>query len=105
LQLIVKDLVVPKPTLSNFKVLYSFGEDFGDATIQGMVLLGEAGKSNSGFDAVYNYFKQNRTSKGGTPITVSVGSSPFKLYLTGFTVGQTDAAYNIQAFALGGITV
>lgn len=100
-----KDLVVPKPTLGNTKVLYSFGEDFGDVTVNGVLLLGESGKAANGFSPVTNYFRANRTSTKKTPIEVSVGGQAFSFYLTTLAVGALDPQFNIQRFALAGVQV
>lgn len=100
-----KDLVVPKPTLGDKKVIYSFGEDFGDVQIRGAILLGEVGKSMSGFAPVAGYFEANKTSKKKNPIEVSIGKKAYKFYLTTLAVGELDAQFNIQRFILAGVQV
>jgi hypothetical protein len=100
-----KDLVVPKPTLNKFKILYSFGEDFGEVNVRGALLLGEAGKNNSAFASVVGYFNSFRTSSTAAPIAVSVGSAGFSFYLTTLTVSEVDPQYNIQRFILSGTQV
>lgn len=100
-----KDLVVPKPTLGKNKVLYSFGEDFGEVRIGGAILLGEVGKSAAGFSPVTGYFQSNRTSTKKSPISVSVGQKAFQFYLTALVVGELDSQYNIQRFVLSGVQV
>lgn len=100
-----KDLVVPKPTLGDMKIMYSFGEDFGDVQVRGTILLGEVGQSSSGFSPVSSYFESNKASKKKAPISVSVGQKAFNFYLSTLVVGEIDAQFNIQRFILAGIQV
>jgi hypothetical protein len=101
-----QDMVSPVSTVENFKVLYVFGTDYGQVRISGLCLLGAVDGANSGqaFGAVIDYFQKNRVSASRKPISISMpGSKAYNVYLTGLAIGQPDAAFNIQPFALIGL--
>jgi hypothetical protein len=98
-----QDIVYPVVTIGNKKILYTFGEDYGSARIGGMCLLGNAGAGS--IDKVTAYFKNYRVSKRKLPITVSIGSQAYRVYLTGLAIGSPEPAFNIQPFVLIGTLV
>jgi hypothetical protein len=98
------DIVMPVATLNNFKVLYSFGQDIGNAAIFGEVLLGPGGSSAQGLTSVLSWFQSNRVSKSSQPVSLSTpGNNTYKVYITGLFIGRADAELNIQPFAVSGI--
>lgn len=99
------DIVLPKSTLDNLKILYSFGQGFGQVQINGMALLGSvtdgAGK---GFADAVNYFQKHRVSSSKKPIQLSLpGKVAYSVSLTGLAVGQTDPQFHTQQFMFGGV--
>lgn len=101
-----QDIIFPVVTVENFKVIYTFGSDYGSCRIMGSCLLGAANVAGAGgsFGRVMRYFETNRISKKKAPIMVSMpGSKAYNVYLTGLNVGQPDANFNIQPFAFMGI--
>ena len=100
-----KDIVAAKVTMSGYKVLFSFGPDFGNAVISALVLLGspDAG-AGQGLGAAINYFETNRVSKNQTPITASLpGNVAYMIYLTSLAVGDPDPKYNVLPIRFTGI--
>lgn len=100
-----EDIVLPKPTLDKFKILYSFGQGFGQVQIQGLALLGPSGGGGgSAVAKVTEYFQAHRTSSSAEPIGVSLpGRVAYRVYLTALAVGQTDAQFHTQQFLIGGL--
>lgn len=98
------DLVSPVVTLNRSKILYNFGEDFGQIGISGTILLGQAGKPGDAFQQVLSYFKQHRTSTSSSTISVSApGGDAFKLFLVGLSFSVPDQEFHIQRFTLNGL--
>jgi hypothetical protein len=103
---IKKDLVLPVTTLSNKKIIYSFGTDFGSITFNGIILLGPAGSSTDGTSLVNTWFENNRVGnkKAGTPVSISfVGKGAAKAYIVGLTFGKGDPNINAIPFAITAI--
>lgn len=99
------DIVAPVVTLNKNKILYTFGEDFGQIAVHGTVLLGSASGSGGGsLNKVVEFFKQNRVSANQGMISVSLpGGGGYKMFLTGLTISVPDQQYHIQQFALIGL--
>jgi hypothetical protein len=97
------DVVSPVLCLDNYKVFYTFGQNFGKVTIAGMVLLGPMGAvSQAGFNRLVNFFWQNRVSVKQSPITVSVDQNAYLVYLTGMGIGSADPEFHTLPFQLYG---
>lgn len=98
------DIISPVVTLEDFKVLYKFGQAFGNATIYGDILLGPVGSTGGGLSALIGWFQANRVSKSSSPITFSMaGGSAYRMYATGLVIGRVDPEYHIQNFAISAI--
>lgn len=96
------DIVAPVVTLENTKILYSFGSNFGDITISGLLLLGKSGTPGQCLKTLIDFFDSNRVSKSSSPINVSGPSTGWKVFLTGLQVAEADSINNTQGFALAG---
>ena len=97
------DVVAPIITLENARILYSFGANFGNITISGMILLGRSGTPGQSLKTLVAFFESNRVSKKTSPIEVAGPSTAWKVFLTGLNIGEADSVNNSQAFALTGI--
>lgn len=97
------DVVAPIITLENTRILYSFGANFGNITISGMILLGKSGTPGESLKTLVDFFESNRVSKKSSPIDVSGPSTAWKVFLTGLSIGEADSVNNSQSFALTGI--
>lgn len=98
------DVVSPVVTLENFKVLYRFGEAFGNATVYGDILLGPAAGKATGVTRLIDYFAANRISKKGTPVSISMpGGKAYRIYLNGLVIGRVDPELHIQSFLISAI--
>jgi len=96
-----QDLVLPVVTLDNFKLLYTFGEDFGAFNIIGTALLGSVGGNGDALGKVIKWFSANRVTRKKNPIQVSMGGGgSYKVYVTGLNIAEADAEYHIQPFVI-----
>lgn len=104
-QLGKRDIVSQVPCLNNAKVLYSFGQNFGDVAIRGEVLLGAVGQKDSaqqGVKSLTDFFESNRVSRSLMPIAVSVASHAFYVYLTGLVIHDIDPEFHVMPFVMMG---
>lgn len=99
------DITLPVITLESTRVLYTFGANFGEVMINGLILLGAAGKEGQGesFSKVVKFFKEKRVSSSKSSVNVSgpAGIS-WKVFLTGLMIRESDPQFNIQPFSLMG---
>ena len=97
------DIVSQMPCLNNFKVFYSFGQNFGQVVITGEVLLGPLGDVNvDGVNRVVDFFWKYRVSERHLPIAVSVAWNAYFVYLTGMRIGQIDPQFHVMPFVMIG---
>lgn len=97
-----EDVVLPVITLENTRVLYSFGADFGEIVVSGMILLGKAGEMPTSLATVVEFFQKNRVSKSGKTINVTGPKTSWKMFLTGLNIQEADPVFHIMPFALMG---
>lgn len=105
LDLEVRDIVMSVNTTAGFKVMYVFGEDFGNVRVSGEILLGSEINSGHKVDLVRLWFDKNRVSVKKAPVNFSIGSSAFSVYLHGMLLGSPDTQFQIQPFAFSGTQV
>lgn len=101
------DIILPVVTLTNAKILYTFGSDFGNVRIVGEILLGPAGNkvSAEGMNTVRQFFMNNRVSELGKPVSVSLpGSYSLSVYLHGLRIGAPSPDTHVQEFVFSGMT-
>lgn len=101
-----KDLVLPITTLSNKKVLYSFGSDFGTASLTGIIFLGKAGEATPGVTAVKTWYDTNSIGNKtkGKPVKLSLsGKTAMSMYIIGLSFGQPNAELNYIPFTIAAI--
>lgn len=100
------DSIFPVATLDSKKFVFVMGEDFGNLSITGMVLLGKSDQGGASFRKVVDYFASNRVGVRETPLTLSMpGRTSIKFMLHSLAVAQADPQFNIQYFQLRGIGV
>lgn len=103
-QITDSDLVLPVSALGNIKILYVFGQKFGEVQILGSVLCGPSDSNGGAFSQVMSYFEQARVSKDGRPIDLSIpGGRSYKVYITGLGLAQPDAVLHVQPFMFYGL--
>lgn len=101
-----KDLVLPVTTLSNTKILYTFGSDFGDANFSGIIFLGKAGESAGTLSDVKSFYDANSVGnkKSASPVNVSLnGQEVISVYIIGLSFGRPNAELNFIPFTLVGL--
>lgn len=102
----LKDLVLPVTTLSNKKILYTFGSDFGQASMSGIIFLGKAGSASQGVAQVKSFYdsKSVGNKSTATPVNVSLnGQTVISVYIIGLSFGKPNAELNFIPFTLVGI--
>lgn len=97
------DVVAPVITLENTRILYSFGANFGNITVSGMILLGKSGVPGTSLSTIVNFFEKYRVSKSPSPVKVSGPGVGWNVFFTGLNIGEADSVSNSQSFALTGI--
>lgn len=99
------DIVMPQTTLNNVKLLYAFGQQFGQVSIVGSLLLGtpEVGNARA-LSNLFDWFAQNRSTARHTPLTLSMaGSVGVKVHIINLAIGELDQNFHVQQFALSGL--
>lgn len=100
------DITLPVVAVDDYRVLFRFGKNFGSVQIAGTIYLGPTdcgnGRNSKLVRQVSNAFEQDRVSKKGKPIKVSVASGEaYPCYPVDLTFSQVDAdknsiKYNIE---------
>jgi hypothetical protein len=74
-------------TLDNAIYVYSFGDRIGEIQVQGLAFAGRACRNGqAGVVDILQYYRNNRLSKSGLPVTVAIGTEIIKGYLIGCRV-------------------
>lgn len=100
------DIVSRVPCLNNYKVYYSFGQNFGNITVTGEVLLGPTGDVDTmGVAFLRNFFTLFRVSNYEQTIAVNDIDRAYNMFLEGMQIMELDKEFNILPFALFGTMV
>jgi len=94
--------------MNNVKVLYSFGQNYGDVAITGEILLGNYGdkfNSEQMVSKFVDFFWKNRVSNLLYPVTVSAVKEKYLVYLEGMDFGAIDPQFHILPFVLHGTLI
>lgn len=103
---VMNDIVFPVTTLDEKKYLFVMGDDFGNISVNGVVLLGTRETGGKSFASVKKYFDTNRSSVLKKPIIASCpGNVQVQFYLTGMTISRADPEFHIQFFQFRGVLV
>jgi len=98
-----RDLILPIVTLDNFRILYTFGQDFGDFNIVGTAVLGASGGSGDAIKNVVSWFKTNRVTNSQSTVTVSLGGSgSYEIFVIGLSISEADTGFHTQPFMIAG---
>jgi hypothetical protein len=103
-----RDLLLPVACLNGVKVIYSFGEGFGQVLVRGQILLGpQVGQgSTSHLQGLIDWFQSKRSAKGKRPVKLSIlRSGAVRAYLNSLQIADADPQFHVQNFALGGVLV
>ena len=103
-QLTDSDQVLPVSALGNVKILYPFGQNFGDVQVTGNVLVGPVAGGGAAFNTVVQFFQNNRVTQRLSPVSLSIpGGKAYKIYIVGLGLSEPDAQYHIQPFLIHGM--
>jgi hypothetical protein len=101
-----RDIFGATACLDNIKVFYTYGQNFGDVTIAGEILLGNQGDrpaSDFTVKTMADFFWKYRVSNRKLPVTVSLLSEKYLVYLVGMEFGEIIADVHILPFVLRGV--
>lgn len=101
-----RDIYGAMACLNNQKVFYTFGQNFGDVTIIGEILLGNfANQSTSAArrKAFVDFFWKYRVSQFKAPVHVSVLGEKYLVYLVGLDFADIEPDFHILPFVLHGV--
>lgn len=99
------DIVMPVVTLENSKILYTFGSNFGELTVNGSILMGKGGGNvmSLSLNTVIQFFQKNRSSQPNSKaVTVTGPGKAWNVFFTGLIILNADPQFNIQPFSLVG---
>lgn len=97
------DIISQMAGLNNFKVVYTFGQAFGQTSIFCELLLGRNSElKKEAVTFLENFFNTYRVSVFQRPISVSVADQAKFVYLTGLSVGRVEEEFNVLPFILTG---
>lgn len=102
------DLLLPVACLNSVKVIYSFGEGFGQVVVRGQILLGPqaGGGGTSHVKGLIDWFQSKRSARARSPVKLSVlRSGAVRAYLNSLQIAEADAQFHVLHFALGGVLV
>lgn len=103
-----KDSLLAVACLNNVKVVYSFGEAFGDVVVRGTLLLGPL-TSNVGtrhLQSLIDWFQANRVSASKAPVKMSIArQGAIRAYLNALRIAEPNPQFHTQAFVIGGVLV
>ncbi len=97
-QVMDTDLILPVVCLNGVRIVYAFGQNFGEAGVNGLALLGSGGANNA--ESLKSFVDGKRTSAGGTTAYLSTPLGGFKVYVTGLSLGSPDSDFQIQPFVI-----
>jgi hypothetical protein len=97
------ELIAPKVAIDGSKRIYTFGADFGNVTVNGEVLLGNSCSNQYAVNQILSFYSSNRVSEKQGSINVNIGNSAIKMFLTGMSIGQANAEFNLLSFGLTGL--
>lgn len=98
------DIVSQVSCLENVKILYTFGQNFGQLIIRGEVLMGPAGEiKKQAVQQLEDYFWKYRVSTRGLPVMVSIADNAFYAYLVGMEIHDVMTDFHILPFVLYGV--
>lgn len=95
-----QEIIQPTVTLDDKRSIYVFGSAWSEASISGMLLMGERSGNGEQLGALLDWYDANRISKLKAPISLSLGRSPLEAYVTGLNLGSTDPNINTQQFSV-----
>ena len=92
-------------SLDNVIYVYSFGEQMGQLTVNGLAFPRQCNTQINGIDELMNFYKQNRISNNLADIKISIGTGTIVGYLVGMSLNTFDPASGVQSFSLSIRTV
>lgn len=100
------DISVPVAGVDDVRVLYTFGQQFGQISVKGLILMGSTDKKSEDYASeLLQKFNKVRLSSDPIPYTVSgpgLGTNT-RVYWTGLSFPSSDADKNTMTFILTGL--
>lgn len=98
-----KDIAITVTCTDDYRLLYSFGKDFGSCTIAGTVFLGSkaCGGGSSALGKLVGAFNSDRLSNKKSPLQLSIaGAKAYPVYVIQLELKNVDTKMNSVDFAI-----
>lgn len=93
-------------TMGAHVYVYVFGDRIGSISLSGLSFACVCDQSQSGAEAAFEWYKQNRVSKRREPVKVTIGNAtPVEGFVTGFTEDVVDPATNLVQWGVNIVTL
>jgi hypothetical protein len=98
--LALQEIVQPSVTLDDKRTLYVFGSAWNEASLTGVLLLGDSTTGGAQLQALLGWYEENRVSKKRGPVRLSLGPKGVDAYVTGLRLDAADPNFNKQMFSI-----
>lgn len=98
--LALQEIVQPTVTLDDKRTLYVFGTAWNEASITGVLLLGDSTTGGAQLQSLLDWYEANRVSVLKGPVKLSLGPKGVDAYVTGLRLDAADPQFNKQMFSI-----
>lgn len=99
-QLEFQEIMQPTVTLDDTRTIYTFGSAWSEASISGLLLLGDSADGGPGITDLQAWYEANRISVKKKPIALSLAKRGIEAFVAGLQMGEVDPNFNKQAFSV-----
>lgn len=96
----LQEIVQPTVTLDEKRTIYVFGSAWSEASIAGVLLLGDRDGNGEQLRVLADWYDKKRISKFKKPVSLSLGRKPLEGYITGLVLGTADPNFNTMPFTI-----
>jgi hypothetical protein len=87
-------------SFGNMITVYALGDRPGEITIGGLLFMEDCNQVNSGFDLLYDFYRNNRLTRRNAAMRIVIGSKVFRSLMRSIVFGGVDSAYGMAQFSL-----
>jgi hypothetical protein len=87
-------------SFGNMITVYALGDRPGEITIGGLLFMEDCNQVNSGFDSLYDFYRNNRLTRRNAAMRIVIGSKVFRSLMRSIVFGGVDSAYGMAQFSL-----
>lgn len=100
IQMEYREIVQPTVTLDNTRTIYTFGSAWNEASVSGLLLLGDNASGGKAVTDLLSWYEKNNVSALQAPVKLSLADRGVAAFVTGLQVGEVDPNFNKQAFTI-----